>query len=133
MGLHLFSAAADGRWIPVIQALEPLLDGEDVHVHRHVREVLDERSRPADDGPLLVMFSNGEELDELVAGLAEGGFVREQRLVVVLHESSPAARSKGHALRPRVLFTPPVTPAEIAAVVAKMMAAERRLQRAAAR
>jgi hypothetical protein len=130
MSLHLFSAAADGRWIPVVQALEPLLDGEALHVHRHVREVLDARPCPGDAGPYLVMFSSGEELDELLAGLEEDDRLREHRLVVVLHDSSAASRTKGHALRPRVLFSPPVAPAEIAAVVAKMLASDRRASRA---
>jgi hypothetical protein len=130
MSLHLFSAAADGRWIPVVQALEPLLDGEALHVHRHVREVLDERHAHGDTGPYLVMFSSSEELDELIAGFEGDEGLRERKLVVVLHDSSVATRTKGHALRPRVLFTPPVAPAEIAAVVAKMLASGRRARTA---
>ena len=130
MSLHLFSAAADGRWIPVVQALEPLLEGEDLHVHRHVREVLDARPGPGDTSPYLVMFSCIDELDELLAGFEGDDALRDHRLVLVLHDSSPAARTKGHALRPRVLFAPPVAPAEIAAVVAKMLASGRRASRA---
>ena len=130
MSLHLFSAAADGRWIPIVQALEPLLDGEALHVHRHVREVLDERPGSGDTGPYLVMFSSSEELDELLAGFDVDDRLREHRLVVVLHDSLAASRTKGHALRPRVLFSPPVSPDEVAAVVAKMLASDRRTSRA---
>jgi hypothetical protein len=126
--MHLFSAAHNSDWLSIVEALEPLLGDEPLHVHRRVTEVCDDRC--PDGGPVLVLISSDQELDELLDAKEQLG---EQRLVVVLHDASPGSWVKGHGLRPRVLFSQPAPPKEVAAVIAKMLGAERKGARRAAR
>jgi hypothetical protein len=119
MSLHFFSTSSDGGWIPILQELELLIGVMTIHLHRNIRDLLEATRQNQQGRPVILMVGDDDELDGL---LAAEPLLRGQRLVLVLHDSSTAALFKGHALRPRVLFSPPVEPAEIAQVVAKMLA-----------
>jgi hypothetical protein len=121
MSVQVVSSATNPCWLEVVQALRPLLAGVTLEVHSRVDGKLARFG--CSGGPVLVFVADDVELDAL---LADADRLAGQRLIVVLHDASPASRAKGHALRPRVLFTPPVEPREIAAVVAKMLDGDRR-------
>lgn len=117
MDLHVYARASSGTWLPLLEALEKALLGVPLHLYRRVTDLLAEVPSRGGGPPVVLVVGEDRELDELVdlrerlAGL---------RLVVVLPDSTPAARAKGHRLHPRVLFSQPVSPGEVAAVVVKM-------------
>lgn len=118
MGLHVYAKASSGTWLPLLEALERALIGVPLHIYRSISDLLAELPGQGGGPPVVLVVGEDQELDELVGARER---LAALRLVVVLPDAAPASRAKGHRLHPRVLFSQPVVPAEVAAVVAKML------------
>ena len=113
------SIEADTLWIPLLMNLQASAGQTaiTVLVYRSVADLIARHRDRGERSPVVVFASSEHEVDLL---LSAGNRLEADRLILVLPNTLPPLLAKGHLLRPRVLFSPPTAPEEIAAVLARM-------------
>jgi hypothetical protein len=121
MGLHILWSGEEQGWLSKLHPCWNVHGLQPLHIHPSIQELKVQASRWLDGLPILLVVKDREELEELI--LLEP-WLLEQRLLLVLPDANPSSLAQGHTLHPRVLFSQPVVPEEVASVLARMATRE---------
>ncbi|OGR07260.1 MAG: hypothetical protein A2511_17030 [Deltaproteobacteria bacterium RIFOXYD12_FULL_50_9] len=105
--------------LALVRALTGFVARKDIEKQVIITDLINDLDSDTWGSPVIIYTRQDDDLDQLLEYARQ---LLNYRVVLVLHDDKMTTLAKGHKLRPRVLFSQPVDPATIAAVIIRIWA-----------